>query len=91
MYENLLPRFLKYVKTETRSDATSSSTPSTPTQVAFAHELEQEMKELGLVDVIYNEENGFIMGTLPSNTDKDVRTIGSVSYTHLTLPTTSRV
>ncbi|WP_368252125.1 peptidase T [Enterococcus sp. 2201sp1_2201st1_B8_2201SCRN_220225] len=80
MYENLLPRFLKYVKTETRSDATSSSTPSTPTQVAFAHELEQEMKELGLVDVIYNEENGFVMGTLPSNTDKDVRTIGFISH-----------
>lgn len=80
MYENLLPRFLKYVKTETRSDATSTSTPSTPTQVAFAHELEQEMKNLGLVDVIYNESNGFVMGTLPSNTDKDVRTIGFISH-----------
>ena len=36
MYENLLPRFLRYVKTETRSDATSQTTPSTQTQVAFA-------------------------------------------------------
>ena len=80
MYENLLPRFLKYVKTETRSDATSTSTPSTATQVAFAHELEQEMKDLGLQDVIYNAENGFVMGTLPSNTDKDVRTIGFISH-----------
>ena len=25
MYENLLPRFLRYVKTETRSDATSNN------------------------------------------------------------------
>lgn len=27
MYENLLPRFLRYVKTETRSDATSKTLP----------------------------------------------------------------
>ena len=41
MYENLLPRFLRYVKTETRSDATSTTTPSTQTQVAFAQTLKR--------------------------------------------------
>ncbi len=41
MYENLLPRFLRYVKTETRSDATSTTTPSTQTQVAFAQILKK--------------------------------------------------
>ncbi len=51
MYENLLPRFLQYVKTETRSDATSTTTPSTQTQVAFAKELQKELEELGLSDV----------------------------------------
>ena len=50
MYENLLPRFLKYVKTETRSDESSNTTPSTQTQVAFAHELAKELQELGLED-----------------------------------------
>ncbi len=65
MYENLLPRFLRYVKTETRSDATSQTTPSTQTQVAFAKTLQKEMEELGLHDVHYNEENGFVIGTLP--------------------------
>ena len=45
MYENLLPRFLRYVKTETRSDATSQTTPSTQTQVAFAKTLQKEMEE----------------------------------------------
>ena len=66
MYENLLPRFLRYVKTETRSDATSQTTPSTQTQVAFAKTLQKEMEELGLHDVHYNEENGFVIGTLPN-------------------------
>lgn len=31
MYENLLPRFLRYVKTETRSDGASQTIPSTQT------------------------------------------------------------
>lgn len=32
---------LRYVKTETRSDATSTTTPSTQTQVAFAQTLKK--------------------------------------------------
>lgn len=80
MYENLLPRFLKYVKTETRSDATSTTTPSTQTQVAFAKELQKELEELGLSDVHYNESNGFVIATLPSNVDHDVRSIGFIAH-----------
>lgn len=80
MYENLLPRFLRYVKTETRSDATSQTTPSTQTQVAFAQVLKKELEELGLSDVFYNEENGFVIGTLPSNVDRPVRSIGFISH-----------
>lgn len=80
MYENLLPRFLKYVKTETRSDATSTTTPSTQTQVAFAKELQKELEELGLSDVHYNESNGFVIATLPSNIDHDVRSIGFIAH-----------
>lgn len=80
MYENLLPRFLKYVKRETRSDATSTTTPSTQTQVAFAKELQKELEELGLSDVHYNESNGFVIATLPSNVDHDVRSIGFIAH-----------
>ena len=80
MYENLLPRFLKYVKTETRSDATSTTTPSTQTQVAFAKELQKELEEIGLSDVHYNESNGFVIATLPSNVDHDVRSIGFIAH-----------
>lgn len=80
MYENLLPRFLKYVTTETRSDATSKTTPSTQTQVAFAKELQKELEELGLSDVHYNESNGFVIATLPSNVDHDVRSIGFIAH-----------
>lgn len=80
MYTNLVPRFIKYVKTETRSDATSNTTPSTPTQIAFAKELKKELEEIGMSDVFHNEENGFVIATLPSNTDKDVRSIGFIAH-----------
>ncbi|MCI0129764.1 MULTISPECIES: peptidase T [unclassified Vagococcus] len=80
MYTNLVPRFIKYVKTETRSDATSKTTPSTPTQIAFAKELKKELEDIGMSDVFHNEENGFVIATLPSNTDKDVRSIGFIAH-----------
>ncbi|KPG69778.1 peptidase T [Enterococcus sp. RIT-PI-f] len=80
MYENLLPRFLRYVKTETRSDATSNTTPSTQTQVAFAQVLKKELEELGLEEVRYNETNGFVLGTLPSNVSHEVPAIGFIAH-----------
>lgn len=80
MYENLLPRFLRYIKTETRSDESSQTTPSTQTQVAFAQVLKKELEDLGLTNVFYNEENGFVIGTLPSNIEKKVRSIGFIAH-----------
>lgn len=80
MYENLLPRFLRYVKTETQSDPTSHTTPSTQTQVEFAQVLKKELEDLGLSDVTYNAENGFVIATLPRNVDHDVRSIGFIAH-----------
>ncbi|MDT2816324.1 peptidase T [Vagococcus lutrae] len=81
MYDNLVPRFIKYVKTETRSNPESTTIPSTESQVAFAKTLVEELKELGLSDVKYNEKNGFVTAELPSNTDKEnVRSIGFIAH-----------
>lgn len=81
MYTNLLPRFLKFVKIETRSDASSSTIPSTQSQVEFAKMLVETLKEIGMSEVTYNESNGFVMATLPSNSSKEnVRTIGFIAH-----------
>ena len=51
-YPDLLKRFLSYVKVNTRSDASSHSTPSTQSQVDFALTiLKPEMEKIGLQDV----------------------------------------
>lgn len=80
-YDNLLNRFLTYVKVNTRSDATSTTTPSTPSQTEFAlNVLKPEMERIGLVDVHYLESNGFIVGTLPANGQGFNHKIGFISH-----------
>lgn len=81
MYTNLIPRFLKFVKIETRSDASSKTIPSTKSQIEFAKLLVEILKEIGMSEVIYNEKNGFVMATLPSNSQKQsIRTIGFIAH-----------
>lgn len=79
-YENLLPRFLRYVQIETQSDPTSMTTPSTESQIEFALILKEELEALGMSDVLYNESNGFVMATLPANTEKEVPSIGFIAH-----------
>ena len=79
-YPNLLERFLTYVKVNTRSDETSTTTPSTQSQVDFAKNiLIPEMKRVGLENVYYLP-NGFAIGTLPANDPSFTRKIGFISH-----------
>ena len=79
-YPNLLERFLTYVKVNTRSDETSTTTPSTQSQVDFANNiLIPEMKRVGLENVYYMP-NGFAIGTLPANDPSFTHKIGFISH-----------
>ena len=77
---NVTDRFLRYVKYDTQSDELTNLTPSTPGQFAFAQILEKELRELGLEEITL-DENGYLMATLPANTDKkDVPTVGFIAH-----------
>ncbi len=65
---NITDRFLKYVSFCTTSDEETNLTPSTPGQVEFAQFLKKELEALGLQEVEL-DENGYIMATLPANTE----------------------
>ena len=79
-YENLLNRFLTYVKINTRSNPDSTTTPSTQTQVDFAlNVLRPEMESVGLQDVHYLT-NGYLVGTLPANDSTKTRKIGFIAH-----------
>ena len=79
MYDTLKERFLRYVKFETRSDETSDTIPSTPSQMEFAKMLKKELEDLGLENVFINKAC-FVNATLPSNIDKKVKTIGFIAH-----------
>jgi tripeptide aminopeptidase len=66
---DLLDRFLRYVRIETRSDDESSSTPSTPGQWDLLRLLVRELKELGLADVVLTE-HGYVLATVPATSAK---------------------
>lgn len=72
-------RFLKYVSFTTTSDENTKLTPSTPGQLIFAKYLVDELSSIGMQDVDL-DSNGYIMATLPANTDMEVPTIGFISH-----------
>jgi len=72
-------RFLKYVKYDTQSDEESTTFPSDPKQLELSKELVIELKAMGLKDA-HMDENGYVITTLPSNSEKDVPVIGFISH-----------
>lgn len=79
-YAGLLDRFLKYVKTETRSNPASTTIPSDPKETAFLMELADELEDLGLVNVHINQQSSYLVATIPSNLDYQVPTLGLIAH-----------
>jgi tripeptide aminopeptidase len=77
--ELFLERFLSYVKYDTQSSEESETYPSTLKQLELSKQLLLELKELGLKDVEITE-HGYVFGTLPSNVDYKVPTIGYIAH-----------
>lgn len=79
MKQELLKRFTKYVKIDTQSNEESMTCPTTPGQLELAKVLVEELKEIGLSEVTM-DANGYVMATLPANTDKTVPVIGFMAH-----------
>ncbi|PPA69258.1 peptidase T [Jeotgalibacillus proteolyticus] len=79
MKQDLINRLTTYAKIDTQSNAQSSSTPSTESQWELAHLLVDELKEIGMEDVTI-DQHGYVMATLPSNSDKELPTIGFLAH-----------
>ncbi len=79
-YPTLLPRFLKYVKINSRSDEHTDRFPSTQREVDYQMVIMKELEELGLSDVHYNEKAGTVIATIPSNVDWDVPVMGFLAH-----------
>ncbi|WP_017814818.1 peptidase T [Paenibacillus shenyangensis] len=79
MKNELIERLTSYVQIDTQSNEDSDTCPSTPGQWDLLRQLVQELNTIGMEDVTL-DDNGYVMATLPSNTDKDVPVIGFMAH-----------
>lgn len=79
MENNVVERFLRYVRYTTTSDSTSGTTPSTSGQTEFAKVLAGELKTIGLTDVEV-DELGYVYATLPANGIESAPVVGFVAH-----------
>lgn len=79
LYPNLVDRFIRYVKVNTRSNEESTTVPSDPKEVAFLADLAEELKGLGLENV-RTMADGYVFAELASNIDADVPAVGFISH-----------
>lgn len=79
MKNNLLNRFLKYTTFNSQSHQNSETTPSSHSQLIFSAFLEEELRNIGLSEVILDDK-GYLTATLPSNSKSQLPTIGLIAH-----------
>lgn len=72
-------RFLDFVRFDTQSDELTNMAPSTPGQMEFAKYLKDLLEKMGLEEVSL-DDNGYLFATLPSNSSKNLPTIGFIAH-----------
>jgi len=77
--QQILDRFLQYIKIDSQSDENATTFPSSEKQLDMLNLLHDELKAYGLQEVSI-DSNGYVMGTLPSNTIKKVPIIGFIAH-----------
>jgi tripeptide aminopeptidase len=78
--EQVLERFLRYVRIDTQSDEASTTCPSTAKQLDLLRLLVDELKSIGLADAAIDKW-GYVMATIPATTPKEkVPTIGFLAH-----------
>ena len=75
----MLERFLKYVTFDTESCDEATVVPTTEGQFVFARYLEQQLKEMGLEDIVLDEK-GYLYATLPANCDDEMPVVGFIAH-----------
>ena len=77
--DNVKDIFLDIIKYETTSDPTSSSYPSTDSQLEFGKVLAEKLKNIGVSNVNI-DKYGYVTGEIPSNIEKKCPTVGFISH-----------
>ncbi len=76
--EKILDKFLRYVSFDTQSCEESESQPSTAKQLKLLEQLRSELEGLGIEATL--DEFGYVMASIPANTDKRVPKLGFIAH-----------
>jgi tripeptide aminopeptidase len=79
MIHTVKDRFIRYAKIDTTADPNSETFPSSMIQKDLGKVLVEELKSIGIQDAEMDEW-GYVFGTIPSNTDREVPTICFCSH-----------
>ncbi len=75
----IVQRFLRYTTFDTQSSENTETYPSTSKQLELGKLLVEELTALEL-DEVGMDEHGYVMATIPANTDGDIPTIGFLAH-----------
>ncbi|MBQ9660885.1 MAG: peptidase T [Bacteroidales bacterium] len=76
--EKILDRFLRYVAVDTQSNEESESQPSAEKELNLLRMLRDELQAMGVEATL--DEYGYVMGSIPSNIDKEVPAVGFIAH-----------
>lgn len=79
MKDQLIKRLYNYARINTQSDGKNESCPSSEGQLTLVRMLAEELLLMGMED-IHIDGNGYLMATLPANTNKSLATIGFIAH-----------
>lgn len=77
--EDVLNRFLRYVQINTESMEDQESVPSTDVQRDLAKVLVQDLKDLGIEDVRWDETHNYVYASIPANKE-GAPAVGFISH-----------
>lgn len=77
--EQVIDRFLRYAQVYTTSDPARITFPSTSRQMVFADQLAEELRDIGLEEVV-RDHYGYVTATLSSNLDHQAPVVGFISH-----------
>lgn len=81
MKQNVLDKFLRYVKIDTQSDEETGLSPSTEKQKDLGRLLTQELTDMGASDVYFDEEHCYVYAAIPATDGgKDPKVLGFVAH-----------
>lgn len=66
MKQNVVEKFLRYVKIDTQSDEATGMSPSTEKQKNLGRLLEEELQSMGAADVYFDAVHCYVYAAIPA-------------------------